>query len=435
MKIMKKLVAVASALAITTTMLTTTAFAASNSVFKPDHGRLNGKDRYETSLYAARLTTGTHLDTYTNFYGTDNMEKYDVSHHLVKTTGKVTNKLIIANGATVVKNGKAQTGAASISDRTWSAATLAQAVKAPVVLIPNTTKSTYSNIQNKKYDKLTDTEKIVYNQLKYISGGIIDENISDTKKFTVYLLGNTTEVPETIKTVLNKMNKRVTISYVRVTGSDKISANMNALKKAFQKIGGNTINNVVICQENSYQNLVTASNYHAPIMLAKTSGLTSDQIAFLKNNTIKKVTLVGPSFSSTTYNQILTNCKKNYSKVTIDSYTGSNYTASIRAFDKIYTTDQKTIKNTEPTALFAVNGNAPIDCITTAATVAGTKHTFGVICTGKDSETITKNFINTYRDYKYGNNKTDKNQLIKTKLETIRKTISFYNVGANKLYL
>ena len=432
MKIMKKLVAVASALAITTTMLTTTAFAASSSTFKPDHGRLNGKDRYETSLYAARITTGSHLNTYTNFYGTDNMEKYDVRRHLVKTTGKVTNALIIANGAAVVKNGKAQTGAASISDRTWSAATLAQAVKAPVVLIPNTTTSTYSKILNSR-TKLSDSEEAIKKQLMYISA-IIDNNKSKNKTFTIYLLGNKTEIPEKITTLLNKMCHNTTIDYKRIEGSNKISTNMNALKKAFSKIGGNKIANLVICQSNSYQNLVTASNYHAPIMLANSSGLTTEQINFLKNNIITKVTLVGPSFTSTTYNQILTNCKKNNSKVTIDSSTKSNYLTSIIAFDKAYTADQKTIKNTEPTALFAVNGNAPIDCITTAAAVAGTKHTFGVICTGKDSKTITENFINTYKNYKYGN-KTNYNQLIKTRLETIRKTISFYNVGTNKLCL
>ena len=428
---MKKLVAVASALAITTTMLTTTAFAASSSVFKPDRGRLNGKDRYETSLYTARITTGSHLNTYTNFYGTDNMEKYDVRRHLVKTTGKVTNALIIANGAAVVKNGKAQTGAASISDRTWSAATLAQAVKAPVVLIPNTTTSTYSKILNSR-TKLSDSEEAIKKQLMYISA-IIDNNKSKNKTFTIYLLGNKTEIPEKITALLNKMCHNTTIDYKRIEGSNKIDTNMKALSKAFTKIGGNKITNLVICQSNSYQNLVTASNYHAPIMLANSSGLTTEQINFLKNNIITKVTLVGPSFTSTAYNQILTNCKKNNSKVTIDSSTKSNYFTNIMAFDKAYTADQKTIKNTEPTALFAVNGDAPIDCITTAATVAGTKHTFGVICTGND-DTVKKNFVNTYKNYKYGN-KTNCDQLIKTRLDTIRKTISVYNVGANKLYL
>ena len=349
----KKIVAVVSALAISTSMLAVSASA------------YTGKDRYETCV-------GTMTSIYSGSHNNISKVQYP-------------NSVIIANGDTVKDaKGKALTGAASITGSTWSAPTLTYATKAPVFYISNTTNEDFTNKNIRKLfdyqnrDKLSSKEKNLNNicsAIKHISSEYFYNNKGKT--FTIYVLGNDKEIPSKITNLINSIfdPKDKNIKITRISGKNKIDTNakiMNAY--CYKNLCGNTINNLVICQSNSYQNLVTATNYNAPVMLVDKNNITADQVAFIENNNIKKVTLCGQSFSASVVKKIRTASKLTSEK--IYSSTSDNYTTNLISIGKTFAASKTNVKN----GLVMVNANAPIDCITASVANSISKNTVAMLC-------------------------------------------------------
>ena len=371
----KKIVAVVSTLAISTSMLAVSASA------------YTGKDRYDT---CGRTMTAICGDNY-------------------KVISKVQypSSVIIANGDTVKDTkGKALTGASSITGSTWSAPTLAYVKNAPVFYIPNTTTSDFTNKNIKKIfdyqnrDKLNSKEQNLVNLSREVSHMARDYfHNTDGKTFTVYVLGNTKEIPSNITNFINSMYhpfKGQNIDIKRIYGKNKIDTNAKIMNMCYNKLCDNNIKNLVICQSNSYQNLVTATNYNAPVMLVDKNNITADQVAFIENNNIKKVTLCGQSFSASVVKKIRTASKltnKNIYSSTLD-----NYTTNLISIGKTFAASKNNVKN----GTIVVNANAPIDCITAAVANSISKNNVAILCE-KNAYGFVKANIKTFIAEMYPN--------------------------------
>ena len=343
----KKIVAVVSALTISTSMLAVSASAYA------------GKDRYETC---------------------EGIMHAVYSHKISKV--QYPSSVIIANGD-VAKDtkGKALTGAASITGSTWSAPTLAYTKNAPVYYIPNTTTSDFTNKNITKIREYQNRNKLnskeqnllkLRNTIDHISNDYFYD--AKGKTFTIYVLGNTKEIPSNITNLFNSIRvpEDKKIKVVRISGKNKIDTNAKIMNMCYSKLYGNTINNLVICQSNSYQNLVTATNYNAPVMLVDKNNITADQVAFIENNNIKKVTLCGQSFSASVVKKIRTASKtKNIYSSTLD-----NYTTNLISIGKTFAASKNNVKN----GTIVVNANAPIDCITAAVANSISKNNVAILC-------------------------------------------------------
>ena len=352
MKIIKKLVAVASALAIAATTLTTTAFAASTDTSKP-YGKIYnacGKTRIET-LYSAdvAITFQAALkDTPNNSF-----------KHYQNYAHKDVAGVVLVNQTDI--------------DSLYSASMLCQYYNCVLIFADDTTWAHAALLNN------TD-KKNTFNIFTLSTGknSISNDVINNIKRYNK-----------------NSVKTKVT----KITGSNKIDTNTKVLNYILKNKNSNELKNqsdttICIINQNSYSDIASAYNFVSPyytdtniLYMLVSNKLTNDQKTLLRSLGRPEdiPAAAGPvypyrfKFFGSAINLI--NSVKSTMRTTEDFYfkkiVGKDrYTTNLATISEYSdgTLDEITVKRIisylSDKEIFLVDGTSEVDCLITACTMA-----------------------------------------------------------------
>ena len=108
----------------------------------------------------------------------------------------------------------------------------------------------------------------------------VKANLSENGK--IYILGGTAAVAANVETAIKACGE-----VERLAGATRIETNLAIIEEA-----ETVIDEIIVCTANDYADSLSASAAGRPILLVK-KALTDDQIAFLKANSGKHITIIG----------------------------------------------------------------------------------------------------------------------------------------------